>query len=70
MLQRNPDVIVASGMDIARPEWLDMWLDYPELAAVQNEALFFIHPDHIQRPTARLLLGATRLCEQLDSLRD
>ena len=69
VLERNPDVIVASGMDIARPEWLDLWLDYPSLTAVQNQALFFIHPDHIQRPTARLLLGAQALCRQLDSVR-
>jgi iron complex transport system substrate-binding protein len=69
VLERNPDVIVASGMDIARPEWLDRWRDYPSLAAVQNEALFFIHPDHIQRPTARVLLGAQTLCRQLDSVR-
>ena len=69
VLQRDPDVIVASGMDIARPEWLDLWLDYPSLTAVQNQALFFIHPDHIQRPTARLLLGAQALCRQLDSVR-
>ncbi|MFB3078285.1 MAG: cobalamin-binding protein, partial [Lysobacterales bacterium] len=69
VLQRDPDVIVASGMDIARPEWLDLWLDYPSLTAVQNQALFFIHPDHIQRPTARVLLGAQELCRQLDSVR-
>jgi iron complex transport system substrate-binding protein len=68
VLQRNPDAIVASGMDIARPEWLDLWLNYPSLSAVQNQALFFVHPDHIQRPTARVLLGAQALCHQLDSV--
>jgi iron complex transport system substrate-binding protein len=69
VLERNPDVIIASGMDVARPEWLDQWRSYPSLAAVQNQALFFIHPDHIQRPTARVLLGAQTLCRQLDSVR-
>jgi len=66
VLLRNPDAIVASGMDEARPEWLDQWRAYPALAATAANALYFIHPDHIQRPTARILLGARELCEQLD----
>ncbi len=65
VLQRNPAAIVASGMDEARPEWLDRWRAYPALAAVTNDALLFVPPDHLQRPTARLLLGARSLCEQL-----
>ena len=69
VLHRNPDVIVASGMSEARPEWLDNWLDYPSLAAVKNNALFFVDPDHIQRPTARVLLGARELCEKLNTVR-
>ncbi len=70
VLRRDPDVIVASGMDAARPEWLDMWDGYPYLKAVRNDALLFVHPDHIQRPTARILLGAERLCRQMDALRE
>ena len=69
VLHRNPDAIVAGGMGAARPEWLDNWKQYPALKAVRNEGLFFVHPDHIQRPTARILLGAQSLCDQLDSLR-
>jgi iron complex transport system substrate-binding protein len=69
VLERDPDVIVASGMAAARPEWLDQWLDYPFLKAVKNDSLFFVHPDHLQRPTARVLLGAEELCKQLDSRR-
>ncbi len=69
VLLRDPDVIVASGMSAARPEWLDEWLTYPSLSAVKNNALFFVNPDHIQRPTARVLLGAKDLCEKLNSVR-
>jgi len=69
VLSRDPDAIVASGMGEARPEWLDQWRNYPSLSAVSNGALFFINPDHVQRPTARVLLGAERLCQQLDTLR-
>jgi len=69
VLLRNPDAIVASGMGEARPQWLDQWRAYPSLKAVAGDALFFINPDHLQRPTARILLGAQRLCLQLDQIR-
>jgi iron complex transport system substrate-binding protein len=69
VLHRDPEVIVASGMGEARPDWLDMWYQYPSLTAVKNKNLFFVHPDHIQRPTSRILLGAKSLCEQLHSAR-
>jgi len=69
VLLRNPEVIVASGMSAARPEWLDDWNKYPSLDAVKNQALLFVDPDHIQRPTARVLLGARELCEKLNSQR-
>ena len=69
VLERDPDVIVASGMSQARPAWLENWRDYPNLRAVEHNALFSIDPDQIQRPTARLLQGATELCRQLDSVR-
>lgn len=70
VLYRNPDAIVASGMGAARPEWLDEWSSYPSLRAVQRQALFSVDPDYLQRPTARLLVGAARLCRQLDTVRE
>jgi iron complex transport system substrate-binding protein len=69
VLERNPESIVASGANTERPPWLDLWRSYPTLTAVHNEALFFINPDHIQRPTARIVLGARELCGMLDSVR-
>ncbi|MFK8050127.1 MAG: cobalamin-binding protein [Halioglobus sp.] len=69
VLHRNPNAIVASGMGASRPDWLDDWKRYPSLYAVKNNGLFFVHPDHIQRPTARIAMGAKALCEQLDTLR-
>ncbi|MGI9284528.1 MAG: cobalamin-binding protein [Pseudomonadales bacterium] len=69
VLERDPQTIVASGMGAARPEWLDEWKAYPSLTAVRDNALFFVNPDHIQRPTARVLLGSRVLCEQLASVR-
>tara|TARA_B110000305_G_scaffold185565_1_gene206551 strand:+ start:105 stop:968 length:864 start_codon:yes stop_codon:yes gene_type:complete len=69
VLLRDPDAIVASGMGEARPEWLDQWRAYPSLTAVSDEALFFVNPDHLQRPSARIVLGAQSLCQQLDQIR-
>ena len=65
VLQRDPEVIVGSGAGSGRPAWLDDWRDYPTLAAVRNDALLYVDPDLILRPTPRLLLGAGSLCEQL-----
>jgi iron complex transport system substrate-binding protein len=69
VLALAPEAIVASGMSDSRPRWLDDWRRYPALPAVRANGLFFIHPDLLERPTARVLLGAQVLCEQLDTLR-
>ncbi len=69
VLRADPEVIVASGMDAARPEWLDDWRRWPQLKAVKNGNLFFIPPDLLQRHTPRLLDGVEQLCAALDSAR-
>ena len=70
VLSRDPQIIVASGMDQERPEWLDSWRDWTELSAVRDDKLFFIPPDLMQRHTPRALEGAQRLCAQIDSVRE
>lgn len=69
VLAADPDAIVASGMDEARPEWLDDWRRWPSLKAVAGNNLFFVPPDIIQRHTPRLLDGTERLCRQLQQVR-
>ena len=69
VLERNPEVIIASGMDIERPEWLDDWLRWPSINAVANNNLFFVPPELVQRHTPRALLGAAQICSQLDQAR-
>jgi iron complex transport system substrate-binding protein len=69
VLAADPEAIVASGMDESRPEWLDDWRRWPSLTAVVRNNLFFVHPDHLQRHTPRILDGIERLCEHLETAR-
>ena len=69
IIAANPEAIVASGMDAARPEWLNDWKRWPSLTAVARDNLFFVPPDLIQRHTPRLLDGAERLCQHLETAR-
>ena len=69
VLAANPEAVVASGMDAARPEWLDDWKRWPRLAAVAKGNLYFVPPDIVQRHTPRLLDGAELLCRHLEAAR-
>ncbi|MBP9652842.1 MAG: cobalamin-binding protein [Rhodocyclaceae bacterium] len=69
VLAADPEAIVASGMGDARPEWLDEWRRWPALTAVARDNLFFVHPDHLQRHTPRILDGIERLCQHLETAR-
>jgi len=64
-----PEVIVASGMDESRPEWLDDWKRWKQIPAVQKGNLYFVPPDLIQRHTPRFLEGTELLCKALEKAR-
>lgn len=64
-----PEVIVASGMGDSRPEWLDDWRPWKQIPAVARKQLYFVPPELVQRHTPRILEGAERLCEHLDTAR-
>lgn len=70
VLAADPEAIVASGMGASRPEWLDQWRRWPELAANRHDNLFFVHPDLIQRHTPRILDGAEQVCGFLERARE
>ncbi len=69
ILERDPEVIIASGMSHSRPEWLDEWDAWPSLTAVKSDNLYFVNPDHIQRHTARILNGIDEICKQFQEAR-
>jgi iron complex transport system substrate-binding protein len=69
ILVQDPQVIVASGMGQARPEWLDDWRQYTTLQAVKKNNLFHILPELFQRPTSRFLIGTEQLCQAMEQSR-
>ncbi len=69
VIRADPQVIVASGMDEARPEWLDDWRRWTTITAVREQQLYFIPPDLLQRHTPRIIQGAQLLCEYLAQAR-
>ncbi|MCW8885729.1 MAG: cobalamin-binding protein [Motiliproteus sp.] len=69
VLAANPEVIVASGMNEERPDWLDHWRKWSGLEAVRRNNLFFVPPDLLQRQTVRVMDGAEQLCSHLQTAR-
>ena len=69
VLAAKPEAIVASGMDEARPEWLDMWKRWRDLTATARGNLFFVPPDLINRHTPRVLDGAQLFCNHMETAR-
>ncbi len=63
VLSADPQLIVVSGMDEERPEWLDEWSAWPGLSAAENGHLRFIPPDLLQRSSPRIIQGAEMMCE-------
>ena len=69
VIAADPEVIVASGMDESRPEWLDDWRRWTSLMAVSRDNLYFVPPDLVQRHSPRILDGAEQLCRHLETAR-
>lgn len=69
VLTADPQVIIASGVDAEPPPWLHAWRRWPTLTAVQNEHLYAIPPDLLQRHTPRALTGAGLMCQYIDQAR-
>src|SRR3989344_5722580 len=69
MVQRNPEVILASGYEPLWPEWRDRWRRWPMLAVVAEDNLFLIPHDLIHRHSPRILEGAEGVCAVLEQAR-
>ena len=67
VLAKNPDTIIASGMDEARPDWLDEWKHWSFLKADTGTATCFSSTlTSSSAIRTRILLGSRQLCEVLE----
>ena len=66
---RDPEVVVGAGSAGDRATFEASWRERSTLAAVKGRRLVYVHPDTIQRPSLRIVLGITELCEGLDRVR-
>ncbi len=69
VVKANPEIIfTAIDSKQMKMDW-SMWQSLPQLAATQNKALIEIDADTISRPSQRILLGAKKICAEIDRLR-
>ena len=69
VLDVDPEAIAGVTAEAGQSENLELWKKWPRRTAVARGNLFLIHSDLISRSTPRILDGAERLCEQLDTAR-
>lgn len=69
VIEKDPDVIIASGVGSRPPEWLDEWYSFAFLKAVGKSNLFHVNPDLIERHTVRLADGMKAVCQILETAR-
>ncbi|AKJ29101.1 cobalamin-binding protein [Caldimonas brevitalea] len=73
VLQADPEVILTASMGATSSgkalAGLDAWKRYPRLQAVARGNLVSIDGDLLNRPTPRLLQGASQVCEALEAAR-
>jgi iron complex transport system substrate-binding protein len=69
LVKENPQVMLAVAANYEQEEETKrIWRELPLIAARQGH-MAFIPPDLISRSTPRILLGAKRICEQIESVR-
>jgi iron complex transport system substrate-binding protein len=69
LVKENPQVMLAVAATYEQEEETKkIWRELPLIAARQGQ-MAFIHPDLISRSTPRILLGAKKICEQIESAR-
>lgn len=67
LLQADPQAIISGVLAGSGTEGL--WQQFPQLRAVRNRHLFFVHPDLLHRQTPRMLQAVKTVCAQLDRIR-
>ncbi|MGB2044203.1 MAG: cobalamin-binding protein [Porticoccaceae bacterium] len=65
----DPEVIIAGGSEQDQPDWLGRWQQWSGISAVQNQHIYLIPADLMQRHSIRILDGAEMMCDYLDRAR-
>jgi iron complex transport system substrate-binding protein len=65
----DPEVVVGLSSGVGVEEFRANWKTHATLAAVKTGKLVYVHPDRLQRPTARTPGGIAELCEALERVR-
>lgn len=66
VIQRNPSVIIATETNA---DWKRQWITWSEVTAVQQERLYTIDPDLLERAGPRILSGLQKMCSQIELAR-
>ena len=69
VLKKNPEVIIGTMEQKSPGESLAMWKRYPTMIAVKRGNLFELDGTVLNRPSPRMIVGITDLCEKLDMAR-
>jgi iron complex transport system substrate-binding protein len=67
--RRDPEVIVGMSSGTSAEEFRASWKAHATLSAVKADKLVHVHPDRLQRQTARTPDGIAELCAALDRVR-
>ena len=67
LLQADPQVIISGVLPESGAGAL--WQRFPQMRAVRNKHLFFVHPDLLHRQTPRMLQAVKEVCMYLDQAR-
>lgn len=65
VLQRNPEVILVANSDNTQSAQLEEWKKWQHISAVQHQRVHAVDADIYQRPTARFIMGLSKLCETI-----
>lgn len=67
VIEKNPQLIMTGEKNI---EQLAMWKQWPQIDAVQNNNFLGVNSDHLVRAGPRILLGAEKICQAIDAIRE
>jgi iron complex transport system substrate-binding protein len=69
VVQLDPEVIIGGELYTPQDRGLSIWQPYRGMTAVRRNNLFTLDEELLTRPGPRVVYGAARLCERLESAR-